>query len=136
MSADTCLSYLKNMDFKKIVPEDYVPPVSIGGMTYGVSTLEMASAYTTLENEGVFRSPTCITKITDSNGDIIIDNIDYEHSKTTTIDKRQIYQTNACRMMTDMLKGVLISGTGRNYNIGNAICAAKTGTTNENKGGH
>ena len=133
MSADTCLSYLKNMDFKKIVPEDYVPPVSIGGMTYGVSTLEMASAYTTLENEGIFRSPTCITKITDASGNIIIDNIDYEHSKTTTIEKKQVYQTNACRMMTDMLKGVLISGTGRNYNIGNAICAAKTGTTNENK---
>ena len=133
MSADTCLTYLKNMDFKKIVPEDYVPPVSIGGMTYGVSALEMASAYTTLENEGIFRSPTCITKITDASGNIIIDNIDYEHSKTTTIEKKQIYQTNACRMMTDMLKGVLISGTGRNYNIGNAICAAKTGTTNENK---
>lgn len=133
LSAETCLTYLRNMNFKKIVKQDYVPAVSIGGMTYGVSTLEMASAYTTIENDGVFRSPTCISKITDAEYNIIIDNVEYTTSKTSTIEIKQIYQTNAARIMTDVLKGVLTNGTGRKYNIDNAICAAKTGTTNDNK---
>lgn len=133
LSASTGLEYLLNMNFNRIVKEDYVPAVSIGGMTYGVSTLEMASAYATIENDGVFRSPTCILKITDSDYNIIIDNIDYSKSDSTTVETKQVYQTNAARIMTDVLKGVLISGTGRNYNISNAICAAKTGTTNGNK---
>lgn len=133
LSADTCLGYLKNMNFNKIVNKDYVPAVSIGGMTYGVSTLEMASAYAAIENDGVFRTPTCISKITDADYNIIVDNIEYTKSKNTSIQVKQIYQTNAARIMTDVLKGVLTVGTGRKYNISNAICAAKTGTTNDNK---
>ncbi len=129
----TCIQYLKNMDFHRIDVRDYVLPMSIGGMTYGVSTLEMASAYCALENDGMFRTPTCITKITDNQDNIMIDNINYQAARNTTIQMRQIYQDNAAHMMTDVLKGVLISGTGRNYNIDNAICAAKTGTTNDNK---
>ena len=133
LTADTCLAYLKNMDFKKIVARDYVLATSIGGMTYGVSTLEMSSAYAAIENDGIYRSPTCIMKITDSDYNVIIDNINYETSKSSTIHIKPIYQTNATRMMTDILKGVLVTGTGRNYNVDNAICAAKTGTTNDNK---
>lgn len=133
IGTETCISYLKNMDFQKIVAADYVPAMSIGGMTYGVSTLEMSSAFAAIENDGVFRTPTCITMITDHEGNIIIDNVKYETSKSSTIKIKQVYQTNAARMMTDVLKGVLTKGTGRNYNISEAICAAKTGTTNGNK---
>lgn len=129
----TCIQYLKNMDFHRIDARDYVLPMSIGGMTYGVSTLEMASAYATLENDGFFRTPTCITKITDVADNIMIDNINYQSARNTTVGVRQIYQDNAVHMMTDVLKGVLVSGTGRNYQVANAICAAKTGTTNGNK---
>ena len=129
----TCIDYLKKMDFHRIVARDYVLPMSIGGMTYGVSTLEMASAYAALENDGFFRTPTCITKITDRQGNILIDNINYQSARNTTIQTRQVYQENAAHMMTDVLKGVLVSGTGKNYNIANAVCAAKTGTTNGNK---
>lgn len=130
---ENCINYLKNMNFQKIVATDYVPSMSIGGMTYGVSTLEMSSAFATLENDGIFRTPTCISKITDSEQNIIIDNVEYETAKSTTIGIKQIYQTNAARMMTDTLTGVLTNGTGRKYNISEAKCAAKTGTTNGNK---
>lgn len=133
IGTETCISYLKNMDFQKIVAADYVPAMSIGGMTYGVSTLEMSSAFAAIENDGVFRTPTCITMITDHDDNIIIDNVKYETSKSSTIGIKQVYQTNAARMMTDVMKGVLTKGTGRNYNISEAICAAKTGTTNGNK---
>ncbi len=133
MGAETCISYLKNMNFQKIMPTDYVPSMSIGGMTYGVSTLEMSSAFAAIKNDGVFRTPTCINKITDSEDNIIIDNVNYQTAKSSTVGVKQIYETNAARMMTDVLKGVLTNGTGKKYNIAEAICAAKTGTTNGNK---
>ena len=118
------LEYLYNMNFTKIYKEDYVPAASIGGMTYGVSTLEMAQAYSAIENDGLFRKSTCIVKITDADNKKII---------SGKLKEKRVYKENASRMMTDILKGVLVSGTGKKYNISNAICAAKTGTTNENK---
>ncbi len=122
----TCLSYLLKMNFSKIVNTDYVPAASLGGFTYGASSYEMAAAYSTLQNNGVYRNPTCILKITDDEGNVIIDNTG------NTINTRIIYDENAANTMTNVLKGVLDRGTGRKYQIDNAICAAKTGTTNNN----
>ena len=133
LGIDECIDYLKQMNFHRIVDDDYVLPMSIGGMTYGVSTLEMASAYATLENDGVFRSPTCIERIVDVEGNTLVDNTKDGVAGKNTVEVKRIYETNAARMMTDVLTGVLTSGTGVKYNVDDAICAAKTGTTNENK---
>ncbi len=122
-----CINYLLNMNFSHIVAKDYTPAMSIGGMTYGVSTYEMAAAYATLENDGIYRNPTCIKKITDSFGNVILDNGNNETGA------KQIYQTQAARMVTDCMKDVLKSGTGEDFQVDTAICAAKTGTTNDNK---
>jgi len=122
----TCLSYLLKMDFKKIVDTDYVAAASLGGFTYGTSTYEMAAAYSTLQNSGVYRNATCILKITDNEGNAILDNTGNVNNA------RVIYEANAANTMTNVLKGVLTKGTGRKYQISNAICAAKTGTTNNN----
>lgn len=124
LTPEVGIQYLKNMNFSKIDKNDYVPAMAIGGMTYGVSTLEMASAYGTIENDGVYRSPTCIVKIMDSDNNIIVDN---------AVTEKVIYQKEAARMMTDVLRGVLVSGTGKKYQMSNAVCAAKTGTTNGNR---
>lgn len=62
------LSYLLNMNFNKIDKNDYYPATSLGGFTTGVSPLEITSGYTTLENDGVYREPTCIIRIEDSQG--------------------------------------------------------------------
>ncbi len=120
------LSYLKKMNFGKIVKEDYVPAVSLGGLTYGVSALEMASAYATLENEGIFRTPTCVIRITDSDGKEIISN---------TITEKRIYTKEAAQTMTNVLKGVMLTGTARKNNLETAIAAGKTGTTDKKKDG-
>ena len=122
----TCLNYITRMNFSKITKTDYVPAASLGGLTYGVSSYEMASAYSSIENSGVYRNPTCILKITDDEGHIIFDN-----TGNSAVGK-VIYEANAANTMTNVLKGVLVRGTGRKYQIDNAICAAKTGTTNNN----
>ena len=51
MTPVTGISYLKEMNFAKLSPEDERPAASLGGFTNGVSPVEMAAAYATIENE-------------------------------------------------------------------------------------
>lgn len=122
------LSYALKMNFANIVDDDYYPASSLGGLTYGVSTVEMASAYATIENDGVYREATCVTKITDSSGNTVVDN-------KKNREKKQVYEETASRMMTDILQGVLIRGTAAGHQLSNMSCAGKTGTTSDKKDG-
>ncbi len=57
------LQYLKDMNFTNIVKDDYVTATALGGFTTGVSTLEMASAYSTLENDGMYRNRHVLSRL-------------------------------------------------------------------------
>ena len=120
------LSYLKKMNFTHIEDSDYVPATSLGGFTTGMSALEMASAYATLVNDGLYRTPTCIKKIID-----IDENVIYESKQKET----RIYKETAARMMTDVLVTAVEEGTGKLAKLEKMPCAGKTGTTNDNKDG-
>lgn len=123
------LSYVEKMNFSKIVDNDYYPAASLGGLTTGASTVEMASAYATIENDGLYREPTCVKKITNSDGEVILNN-------KTDQEQTQIYEETASRMMTDILSGVLVRGTARGHELSNGMaCAGKTGTTSDKKDG-
>lgn len=122
------LSFIANMNFDKILPEDYNISSGLGGLTLGVTTEEMASAYYTLANHGQFKEPTCIKSIIDKNGNEI-----YEED-----DAKEIYTSSAADDMIDIMKGVLTHGTARSikwYNDTDIEAAGKTGTTNDNKDG-
>ncbi len=120
------LSYLKAMNFSKLDARDEQSAISLGGFTNGVSAVEMASAYAAIENDGKYREPTCIVKITDAQDNVIVE---------TENEEKEVYKTNASRMMTDMLTSVIQEGTGRGLALENMPCAGKTGTTNDNKDG-
>lgn len=122
------LSYVLNMNFAKIVPNDYYPAASLGGLTNGASTVEMASGYAAIENDGVYREPTCVTKIVDFDGNVVVNN-------KKSQEKKRVYEETASRMMTDILSGVLIRGTGAGKGLSNMACAGKTGTTSDKKDG-
>lgn len=126
LTPEVGISYLEAMDFSNLDENDRRLPASIGGFTNGVSPLEMAKGYATIKNDGGYRNPTCIMKITDADGEVI-----YQADQTASV----IYKENACRQMTDMLQTVITSGTGRGYSLGTMPCAGKTGTTNDNKDG-
>lgn len=120
------LTYLEKMNFSKLDENDKRLAAALGGFTNGVSPLEMAAGYATIENDGYYREPTCILKITDSNGETIL---------STKQEETAVYRENATRMMTDVLTGVLTNGTGRGLALSTMPCAGKTGTTNDNKDG-
>lgn len=126
LTPEVGISYLEAMSFSNLDENDKRLPASIGGFTNGVSPLEMAKGYATIKNDGGYRNPTCIMKITDADGEMI-----YQADQTASV----IYKENACRQMTDMLQTVITSGTGRGYSLGTMPCAGKTGTTNDNKDG-
>lgn len=120
------LQYLKDMNFAKLDQRDEVPAVALGGFTYGTSAVEMASGYATIENDGIYRVPTCIERIEGADGTLL-----YESEDTG----KQVYEQNAARMMTDILTGVMKVGTAKGLDLGAMPSAGKTGTTNDHKDG-
>lgn len=119
--------YLLNMDFNYLTIEDrHNMAACLGGLTYGATTVEMASGYSTIENDGEFRKPSCIVSITDAQGNVIVDD---------KIESKQVYELNASRMMTSMLQGVFTGGTASGLGIPGMSCAGKTGTTDNNNDG-
>jgi penicillin-binding protein 1A len=120
------LSYLLNMNFSKIDQRDYYPSASLGGFTIGVSAIEMAAAYSALENNGCYRRPTCIYKIMDTKGNEIIGDF---------MEEKEVYKSKAAKIMTEILTGVIKKGTAKGLELTNTISAGKTGTTNDRKDG-
>ena len=123
LTPEVGLQYLLNMNFSSIQDSDYVLSAALGGLSKGASCLEMTSAYATLENEGMFRQPTCVTLITDSKGNVVV---------RPETEEKQVYQSSAAHEMTNILEGVLTRGTAHGKALTNMPCAGKTGTTNDN----
>ena len=127
LTPKTCLKYLEEMNFKYLTDTDYkYYTTCIGGFTKGTTTEEMAAGYATLKNNGVYREPTCITKITTSDGDEVM---------SSSTNKKRVYSTSAAKQMTDVLKSVVTSGTGVGAKVPNVDTAGKTGTTSSNRDG-
>ena len=95
--------------------------MALGGLTKGVTPLDMATAFGTIANNGVYTQPFAIIKVLDRNGKII-----YEHKNYS----KQVVKATAAYQTTDMLKGVLIRGTAGGAGVGRPA-AGKTGTTDD-----
>lgn len=125
------LSYVTDMNFSKICPNDYYDSAALGGLTYGTTTVEMASGYNCLINHGEYTEPTCIEYICSSAGSIIV-------TEASSSETKQVYEQTAADTMVDILKGVVTNGTasGMNwYSSSDCEVFGKTGTTNNNKDG-
>ena len=93
--------------------------VTIGGMTKGVTPLEMTSAYGTFANDGVHVAPVAIVKVVNQKGEVL----EEAHPKS-----EQAIKKTSANELTSMLMGVIARGTGTGANIGRPA-AGKTGTT-------
>lgn len=104
------------------VPEDEYLGIALGGLTKGVSPMEMASAYTTFANKGVRAKGRFVTKIVDATGAVIVDN--------TTPQTNKVTSESVADKMTSMLLTVYApGGGGANAAPAGYTIAGKTGTT-------
>jgi len=98
--------------------------LALGGLTKGITPLELTAAYGTFANKGVYVEPYVIRKIEDANGNVIWEN------KTK---KRVVMSEETAYLMTNMLETVVQAGTGTKAKLANRAVAGKTGTTSDNK---
>lgn len=130
IGVDRGIEYAQKLGIKSLVlsgaKNDRNLPVALGGLTKGVTPLEMASAYSTLANQGVHIEPTAILKVEDKNGRILIDN---QPDQWVAVNKQVAF------IMTDMLKSVVTDAGGTGGRLAGLPfpVAGKTGTTNDSK---
>lgn len=134
VGVDTSIDYLLNFGFTTLQTEtndkgqsDRVPAIALGGLTNGVSVLELTAAYATIANGGVYNKPIFYTKVLDHDGNVLIDN--------TQADSKRVLKPTTAYMLTDMMKDVIKSGTGKlaRFTKINMPEAGKTGTTSDDK---
>lgn len=94
--------------------------MTLGGMTKGISPLELTAAYAAIANKGVYIKPTFYTKVETSDGVTLL-----ESSPKT----RKIVSPQVAYIMTTMLEDVVNQGTGRSAKLSGIPAAGKTGTT-------
>ncbi|MBQ2614038.1 MAG: PBP1A family penicillin-binding protein [Clostridia bacterium] len=98
--------------------------LGLGGLTDGVTVLEMAAAYATFANEGIYNKPYIYTEVKDKEGNVILTADRHSH---------EAMSASTAFVMTRLLNEVVTSGTGGGAGLSNGIfTAGKTGTTDEN----
>lgn len=102
-------------------PMEPVTSLPLGAI--GVTPLEMAGAYATFASGGWHSDPTVIVRVTDSAGNVLLDN---------TPKPRLVLDPWATASLTNVLQGVINGGTGKNAQIGRPA-AGKTGTTSSER---
>ncbi|MCG2789892.1 MAG: PBP1A family penicillin-binding protein [Actinomycetia bacterium] len=103
-------------------PLEGFPAIGLGGLTTGVSPLEVCTAFNTIANYGVRHDPVAILKITDKDGKIL------EEYKEES--KQVLTPINAYRAI-EIMQQVVQRGTGTRARLEDRQAAGKTGTTQE-----
>lgn len=93
--------------------------LALGGFTYGVSPKTLCGAYAAFAAGGIYKTPACVRKITDSEGNVL-----YERVGASD----RVMSEDTAFIMTSMLTSCITTGTGRRLNTGIPL-AGKTGTT-------
>ena len=99
-------------------------PTALGGITKGVSNLELTAAYAAIANNGTYIKPVFYTKILDSEGNVVIDN---------TPEKTTVIKPSTAYLLTSAMEDVVKKGTGKRLKLNNMPVAGKTGTTDNYK---
>ena len=124
--------YLKNFGFTTLAENEEIKgkiftdvqlPTALGGLTHGVTNMELNAAYAAIANGGVYIKPKLYTKVVDHEGNTILDN--------TTTDSTRILKESTAYLLTSAMQDVVTSGTGTAVNFGTTAIAGKTGTTSD-----
>ena len=80
IGVDIGYEYLQNFGFSTLCDSDRTQALALGGITNGVTNLELTAAYATIANGGTYTKPRFYTKILDHDGNVLIDNTPQTHT--------------------------------------------------------
>ena len=92
--------------------------------TSGLTPIQMAAAYATIANEGVYQEPLSFTKVLDAEGNVILD-------ADQVRDTHRVFQSSTAWLLVDMLTDAVKTGTGTKAKITDMTVAGKTGTNSD-----
>ena len=95
-------------------------PLALGGLTHGVTNVELCAAYAAIANSGNYIEPIYYTKILDHNGNVLIE-------KNSA--GRSVIKESTAWLLTSAMEDVVTQGTGTACQLDNMTVAGKTGTT-------
>lgn len=129
-----CLDFLvDDLKFTTLITDENDPDydgnyssICVGGMSHGVTTLEMTAAYAMFGNNGYYFEPYCYYKVTNNDGSKILLEDGNKPGK-------QVLSESAAGVMRQLLRTVVTMGTGGSYAISGFETFAKTGTTTDDK---
>jgi penicillin-binding protein 1A len=118
------IAYMKKLGISSLTKNDNNLNLALGGLDKGISPLEMAAAYATIANDGIYIKPTFYTKVENSIGKTVV------KSKQT---KRKVMSEQVAYILKSLLEEPVTgnSGTATYCKISGIDVAAKTGTTND-----
>jgi len=125
VGVNQAVSYLRllGVDDKNINAD----PFGLALGSSGITPVQMAVAFGTIANKGVYQQPISFSRIVDSNGNVVVD----MHQQQ---DRRQVFKASTAYLLTDMLKEAVQSGTGTKAKISSQVVGGKTGTNSDSKG--
>jgi penicillin-binding protein 1A len=125
LSTETSFYFMENnLGFDLDARDNALAPLAMGGLTYGVTTEEMAAAFASFANGGVYTKPRTILRIADNNDKVILEN-DSDRSWVAM-------KESTAYLMNKLLVNAVNNGTGTAAKISGMTVAGKTGTTNDN----
>lgn len=125
VGVDRSATYLRGMGVKDANINEDAFGLALGSS--GITPVQMAVAFGTLGNGGVYQAPMAFSRIEDSDGNIIID-------RRTTQEKRVVFKESTAWMTVDMMKDAVSSGTGTQAQVKGQTVAGKTGTNSDYRG--
>ncbi|MBR1597539.1 MAG: PBP1A family penicillin-binding protein [Lachnospiraceae bacterium] len=107
-----------------IAENDINESMCLGGLTEGVTNLELTGAYASIANGGAYIKPTFYSKVLDHDGNVLIDN---------SPKKKQVMKETTAWLINNAMQDVVTSGTGTAARLSSGmVVAGKTGTTSSN----
>lgn len=119
--------YVRDFGFTTVgIDESNNETLALGGLTHGVTNLELTASYATVANGGTYIKPKFYTRILDHDGNVLIDN--------TSPESHTVLKETTAWLLTDAMKDVMTQGTGRPAYFGSSMPqAGKSGTTTKNR---
>ncbi|MDD6305629.1 MAG: PBP1A family penicillin-binding protein [Clostridiales bacterium] len=119
--------YIIDFGFSTIgLDESSNETLALGGLTHGVTNLELTAAYATIANNGTYIKPKFYTKVLDHDGNVLLDN--------TSPTSHTVLKETTAWLLTNAMEDVMTQGTGTPAYFGNTMAqAGKSGTTTKNR---